>query len=149
MATGSQVKMNVKPKIRTKADLEDEIQTARKTGKYYIGKTKVSWNWKDGKAVEAMYECEGRTRSLSGSWSASKHPVDENVMNKKLKLVKVICTRPLKAKNAEKLYIQLLNNYSEDRLRISHRSTDELAETGKEIVYLRIYVPFDAGFTAK
>lgn len=135
---GAALPVNVKPKIRNKKDLYDEIKSAKETGRnFYIGQAKVTWI--HGSAIDAMHECEGRIFYGDGLWSESTHPADTKAVDYELKLVKVFCSRPLNAKRADHLYHKLVSTYLKERLCVNNSSADMKPGTEKGIVYLRIY----------
>lgn len=132
----------VKPLIKTRKELEDEIQSASSTSTLYSSEANVARVGLHGSTKEALHKREGRKRKQKKFWSDSNHPVDERAMNSGLKLAKIFCTRQIKMQTAHDLCLQLLSSeYSKTRLHIKGSSSDTTSVTEKGIVYLRIYKP--------
>lgn len=133
------VPQDVKPLIKPKEELDDEIQSATST--LYSREANVARVGLHGSTKEALHKREGRKRKQKKVWSKSNHPVDKIALNNGLKLAKIFCTRPIKTQTAHDLCLQLRSEHSETRLHIKSSSSDTKPVTEKGIVYLRIYKP--------
>lgn len=156
------VQVNVRPELRRKKELADEVHSAIETDRYfYVGAAAVakgrphdgagteavkhgfkSSAFKYDSAMGTLYESEGQPDRPKGFWLKPKHHNDSKARYIDLKLVKIFCTRSVKAETANELYRALRGAHLQDRLCVNdNHTTDQIPETEnlKGIVYVRIY----------
>lgn len=136
---GGQRKLQcTEPQIKKKEQLGEEIEDViTSTPHFFIGIGKMTKE--NASALDALYECELRTRDQKKVLSRPNHPADKKAKDKNLQLVKTFHTLPLTVKSALETYGTLISNYSQHSLCINDNPECPKLETEKAIVYIRIY----------
>lgn len=135
---GGQRKLCTEPQIRKKKQLGEEIEDLIKsTPHFFMGIAKMTKE--NASALEALYECELRTRDQKRAWSRPNHPADKKAKDKNLQLVNTFHTKPLTVNGALETYGTLISKYFQHSLCINDNPDCPKLETEKAIVFIRIY----------